>query len=98
MALVNEEIVAAGKVASPDKSISLESPTDTVLYTVPDGRKFEGVLNGSYQSFTSAFTINNKTVYLSGPNTPAFPVKLLAGDVVRTYNYPGSIFGIESDA
>lgn len=98
MALVNEEIVVDGKVASTDKSISLEAPANNILYTVPEGRKFEGVLNSSYSGHTSAFYINYKGIYLSGGNTPAFPVKLLEGDVVRAWSYAGSIFGIESDA
>ena len=96
MALIN--VAPTGAVSQPDKTIALFVSGNINLYTVPEGRKFEGFLNTSYSSHTHVFDINSVPVYFSGTYTPHFPVSLLGGDVVRTVSYAGSIFGVESDA
>ena len=96
MALIN--IASTGAVPQPDTTIAVSVSANINLYTVPEGRKFEGFLNTNSSGHTHVFNINGASVYLSGSNTPHFPVSLLGGDVVRTVSYGGSIFGIESDA
>jgi len=99
MSLVNEKVEVAGSVAAPDKSISAYNGSGgTILYTVPDGRKFEGFLNTNFNGHSSIFEINNQGVHGNGSYTPQIHVTLLAGDVVRTWSYGGGVYGIESDA
>lgn len=99
MSLVNEKVQVAGSAAAPDKSISVyNGGGNFILYTVPDGRKFEGFLNTNYSSFSSIFQINDQGIHGSGQYSQNIQVTLLAGDVVRTWSYGGGVYGIESDA
>ena len=94
---------ATGGTGQPDKTIFLEAAANTVIYTVPTGRKFVGYFNTSYGGNTSAMQITPASGSVVGYNfghqyNPAFPITLFAGDAVQSWSYQGSIIGVESDA
>jgi hypothetical protein len=83
-------------------TIQSTASSDTILYTVPVGRKFVGYISSANSN--GDIKINNMTVYssLSTANSrwPSILHTLLPGTVVREGNFPSTtrIIGVESDA
>ena len=105
--------ISSGAVAAPkaDKSISLVHYNDTnarntVYYTVPEGRKFKGIVwvndvsynLGKFPGHTGSEHLHNP--FLSNASNSYIPIEVGAGDFVSgTNNYTyHNIVGIESDA
>ena len=103
---------ASGQASAPDKQICAEgSGANTIVYTVPAGRKFVGWAsngNGTSGSYWAQLEFDGGVVrHYSGfstapsSNMPAdSPVlTLLAGTVVKVGNgQTVYVFGVESDA
>lgn len=94
---------SGGTAAQPDKTIFLEANANTIIYTVPAGRKFVGYFNTSYGGNTSAMQIQPASGSVVGYQfghqyNPAYPITLFAGDAVKAWSYAGTIIGVESDA
>ena len=97
---------AVGIAALPgdDKQIAvrLTGSATTVLYTVPSGRKFKGMLTTSRETDTSGTII----AYINGRHVQYMPksgpiyLELAAGAVVTcgSTSYATGVFGVESDA
>tara|TARA_B100000427_G_scaffold166906_3_gene138633 strand:+ start:3567 stop:3917 length:351 start_codon:yes stop_codon:yes gene_type:complete len=103
----------AGAVSAPDKQIVAQGTgSNTLLYSVPDGRKFVGWCsneswnNGSYWISLEKDGIGVRhyngfsaaiTQYWDGPDSVV--LTLLAGTVVKIGNGGTAyVFGVESDA
>lgn len=74
----------------------------TILYTVPTGRKFKGMLTTNYASDTNSTIvayIDNKHVQYMPKSGPVY-IDLAAGAVVTcgSATYATGVFGVESDA
>ncbi len=104
MGLTLETVAPTVATATPDKQISVRyvtGGTGTVLYTVPSGRKFKGILTSNFAQ-VSSFTI----AQIDGLNvdwyaqTGPLHIELGAGAVVGagSASYPTGVFGVESDA
>ena len=106
-------VVTASGTSGVDKQIvAVGSGANTVVYTVPDGRKFVGYasntswVNGSYwtqleKDGVAVYHYNGFSSQLSsgytGPPTPILTI--LAGTVVKVGNGGNvHVFGVESDA
>ena len=95
-----------GIAASPgdDKQIAerLAGAATVVVYTVPSGRKFKGMLTTSRETDTSGTII----AYINGRHVQYMPksgpiyLELAAGAVVTcgSTSYATGVFGVESDA
>lgn len=90
--------------AKPDKPIAVRYVTGgagAVLYTVPAGRKFKGILTNTF-SQTGGFPVaqingnNVDWVSSSGP----LHIELAEGAIVQASNasYATGVYGVESDA
>jgi hypothetical protein len=97
-------VVSSSGTASKDKQIAerLAGAATVVLYTVPLGRKFKGMLTTSRETDTSSTTIayidSKHVVYM--PKSGPIYLELAAGAIVTcgSATYPTGIFGVESDA
>jgi len=88
----------------PDKQIAERSTgsSTTVLYTVPSGRKFKGILTSSQGTDTGNIII----AYIDGKHVQYMPksgplyLDLVAGAVVTcgSASYATGVFGVESNA
>lgn len=97
-------VVSASGTASKDKQIAERATgsATTVLYTVPTGRKFKGMLTTSFSSDTNGTVIayiNNKHLQSMPKSGPVY-IDLAAGAVVTCGStvYATGVFGVESDA
>jgi len=102
MALTLQTTVAG--TATPDKQIAERGTgsATTVLYTVPTGRKFKGMLTTAREVDTSGTLIayiNGKHVQYMPKSGPLY-LDLVAGAVVTcgSATYATGVFGVESDA
>jgi hypothetical protein len=102
MALVS--VTTGGTSSLPDKQIAERATgaATTVIYTVPSGRKFKGMLTTSYATDTSSTIIayiNNKHVQYMPKSGPIY-LELAAGAVVTcgSTTYATGVFGVESNA
>jgi|TARA_R100000149_G_C5812558_1_gene95221 hypothetical protein len=111
---IDDTPIAAGTVSAPDKQICASGTgVNTVVYTVPTGRKFvgwasnENSATGSYwtQLETSAGAVvrhysgfsASAVQYKTGIPSPE--LTLLAGTIVKVGNgQTVYVFGVESDA
>lgn len=95
----------ATTTATPDKQIAaryVSGGTGTVLYTVPSGRKFKGILTNPFGQSTSGFPV----AQINGLNVDWFPtsgplhIELAEGAIVQASNstYATGVYGVESDA
>ena len=96
--------VGIAPATAGDKQIAerLTGSATVVLYTVPSGRKFKGMLTTSRETDTSGTII----AYIDGkhvqymPKSGPFHLELAAGAVVTcgSTSYATGVFGVESDA
>jgi hypothetical protein len=104
MGLTLETVASTTATATPDKQIAERGTGDaaTVLYTVPTGRKFKGILTTSFGTDTG----NTIVAYINGKHVQYMPksgpiyIDLAAGAVVTcgSVTYATGVFGVESDA
>lgn len=109
---IDDTPVAAGTVSAPDKQICTSGTgANTIVYTVPAGRKFVGWAsnntsqNGSYwaQLEFDGGVVRHYSQFSFSPvsyqTIPAPVLTLLAGTVVKVGNgQTVYVFGVESDA
>lgn len=91
MALVNKEAVAAAP--SAPTTIVRQFTGSSVIYTVPQGRKFSGIMTATTSNNA---TINGVSVMVF--NATAVPVEVLGGTVFSGGSTAMALVGIESDA
>ena len=100
MALEVQTAAAATATAQAPKQIQAsQSSSSAVMYTVPSGREFTGIVGtSSYQYFV---TINGEGNQNWATSYSTFPVQMtfVAGTVIKGSPNAGSyIFGVERDA
>ena len=96
--------VTASSTATPDKQIAERATgsATTIIYTVPSGRKFKGMLTTSYSTDTGGTIvayINGKHVQYMPKSGPLY-LDLVAGTTVACGStvYATGVFGVESNA
>jgi len=104
MGLTLETVASTSATKTPDKQIAERATGSdtTVLYTVPAGRKFKGMLTTARETDTSGALI----AYINGKHLQYMPksgplyIDLVAGAVVTcgSATYATGVFGVESDA
>lgn len=93
-------------MANPKQIVAISTTSAAVvIYTVPTGRKFTGVLCSGNNSYGSSCNITNaQGNTVSSMNTPTMslnitPVTLVAGTTItNTGTYGTLVFGVETDA
>ncbi len=97
--LVAEETVAA-TVTPPKQIAKVSSSSTNILYTVPKGREFVGVVGSSVTS--KLINIDNLEISAWVPSTSSaqpVPVTFIAGTVIRGVSSAVCyIMGVERDA
>lgn len=90
---------AAATTVAPKQIQAVSSSSNAVLYAVPSGREFTGIVGGSsYQYFVTINDVGNNNWATS---SSTFPVQMtfVAGTVIKGSSNAGSfIFGVERDA
>jgi hypothetical protein len=96
--------VTTATAAAADKQIAERGTgsSTAVLYTVPSGRKFKGMLTTSYSNDTNGTII----AYIDGKHVQYMPksgpiyLDLVAGAVITcgSSTYATGVFGVESNA
>jgi hypothetical protein len=92
-------LVSSSSGSGPKKQIVIHSAINgEVLYTVPEGRKFEGYAWGE-TSGSAGVKINGVNCYFAGKQYNLTPISLIANTVLTKLATVGVyIVGIEEDA
>ena len=100
MALTIQTATAAAATVGAPKQIQVaQSSSSAVMYSVPSGREFTGILgSASYQYFPTINDVGNQNWAASASTYPV-QMTLVAGTVVKgSANTSTFIFGVERDA